>query len=149
MLTRKIVFLAAAFLACGGHAAQQDNVRPSLVSREVARSLVVAALHSQPGEPTKLPGFHVELMKKSINEQFYFFEATWSNPDWGASSLVIIRSIRQPLMFGTVLFVPRLLPTFFTASDRCTARVGYYTRQVQKAAAAWSDVLTGRVRLTD
>ncbi len=83
MLTRKIV-LAAAFLSCGGHAAQQNTVRPSLVSRDVARSLVVAALRSQSGEPTKLPGFHVELMKKSINEQFYFFEATWSNPDLGS-----------------------------------------------------------------
>jgi len=29
---------------------------------------------------TRLPGFRVELMSKSIDPTFYFFEARWANP---------------------------------------------------------------------
>lgn len=46
----------------------------------MAADLVRAALKGEDAGATDLPGFHLELMSKPIDDRFYYLEATWSNP---------------------------------------------------------------------
>src|SRR6185369_14677891 len=50
------------------------------VTAEMAANLVHAALKGEGAGATELPGFRLELMNKPVDARFYYFEASWSNP---------------------------------------------------------------------